>query len=659
LNIFEKYIQTKCKKQIAIIKNILNKIAIPLLELPRSVKSFVVFLIDFLICVLTVWFSFFLRLGEFISLSDNIFWMVSILCNCIALPIFLVFGLYRNIFRHSGWASLLLMANAVFLYGLIIFLIYGVYGVEGVPRTIGIIQPLLFFLLAGASRALAQAWLSERFRSSKTDLALKKAVIYGAGYAGRQYSLALNNNPEIKVIGFLDDNDSLHGRTINNLPVFNPTDLSKLVSHLSIDVVLLAMPRLGHKRRNEILSKIQSTFVIVRILPNITNLIQGKISYADFREPEIDDLIGRDSVMPNQILMREKVHGKVVMVTGAGGSIGAELCRQILAFGPSKILLVDHSEYALYLIHQDLKNNWFGPDDTILPILASVQDEACMCRIISTWQPFSIYHTAAYKHVYLVEHNITEGLKNNVFGTLCIAQLAIKLGVANFVLISSDKAVRPTSIMGASKRMAEMILQALSAVNTNSTVFSIVRFGNVLGSSGSVVPKFSEQIKNGGPVTITHPEITRYFMTIQEAAQLVIQAGAMAKGGEIFVLDMGKPVKIKELAQRMIELSGLTVKDEDKPHGEIEIVYTGLQPGEKLYEELQIGNNQSSTEHPKIINANEDFIIWSDFQSIVDSLKKAIIHSDIDLVLALMKKIGIDYSANNLIVDFLYNERKA
>jgi len=418
------------------------------------------------------------------------------------------------------------------------------------------------------------------------------------------------------------------------------------------------MPQLSHKRRNEILAQIQSTSVMVRILPNISNLLQGKISSADFREPEIYDLIGRDTVMPNQSLLNEKVHGKVIMVTGAGGSIGSELCRQLLAFGPSKILLVDHSEYLLYSIHQELKNNWLSPDEMIIPILASVQDVESMHQIISTWKPFTIYHAAAYKHVYLVEHNVIEGIKNNVFGTLCIAQLAIKLGVVNFVFISSDKAVRPTSIMGASKRIAEMILQALSAENSSATVISIVRFGNVLGSSGSVVPKFWEQIKNGGPVTITHPEITRFFMTIQEASQLVIQAGAMAKGGEIFILDMGNPVKIKELAQRMIELSGLTVRDEDHPHGEIEIMYTGLLPGEKLYEELLIGNNQSPTEHRKIINANENFISWSNFQSIVDLLKKAINHGDIDLIIALMKKNGIDYSVNNLVVDFMYDERK-
>ena len=644
--------------QLAIIKKNLNKISILLLGLPRSLKSFLVFLVDIFICTITVWFAFFLRLGEFISLSDITFWMVVILCNCIALPIFLVFGLYRAIFHFSSRASLLLIAKAALLYGLIIFLIYVIYGVEGVPRTIGIIQPILFFLLVGASRAFAQAWLSRKFHFGKNSSSLKKAFIYGAGHTGNQFSLALNNDAEIKIIGFLDDDDSLHGHTINNLPIFNPANLSNLVYDLSIDMVLLAMPQLSHKRRNEILAQIQSTSVMVRILPNISNLLQGKISSADFREPEIYDLIGRDTVMPNQSLLNEKVHGKVIMVTGAGGSIGSELCRQLLAFGPSKILLVDHSEYLLYSIHQELKNNWLSPDEMIIPILASVQDVESMHQIISTWKPFTIYHAAAYKHVYLVEHNVIEGIKNNVFGTLCIAQLAIKLGVVNFVFISSDKAVRPTSIMGASKRIAEMILQALSAENSSATVISIVRFGNVLGSSGSVVPKFWEQIKNGGPVTITHPEITRFFMTIQEASQLVIQAGAMAKGGEIFILDMGNPVKIKELAQRMIELSGLTVRDEDHPHGEIEIMYTGLLPGEKLYEELLIGNNQSPTEHRKIINANENFISWSNFQSIVDLLKKAINHGDIDLIIALMKKNGIDYSVNNLVVDFMYDERK-
>ncbi|MFM7801259.1 MAG: UDP-N-acetylglucosamine 4,6-dehydratase family protein, partial [Limnohabitans sp.] len=360
------------------------------------------------------------------------------------------------------------------------------------------------------------------------------------------------------------------------------------------------------KRRNEILSQIRWAHVAVRTLPSVSDLAQGKVNISDLRQLDIDDLLGREPVMPNHILLAMNVRSKVVMVTGAGGSIGSELCRQILAVGPAKLLLIEQSEFALYAVHQALEEKQTQNSSVLVPLLASVQDLERMREIMATWQPDTLYHAAAYKHVPLVEHNPAEGVKNNVLGTLRTAQAAAEHGVSDFVLISTDKAVRPTNIMGASKRLAEMVLQAMAG-NTHSTRFSMVRFGNVLGYSGSVVPRFRQQIRDGGPVSLTHPEITRYFMTIPEAAQLVIQAGAMAKGGDVFVLDMGEPVRIMDLARRMIELSGLRVKDEKYPDGDIEIEISGLRPGEKLYEELLIGDNPKPTSHSRIMKAHEEF----------------------------------------------------
>lgn len=425
---------------------------------------------------------------------------------------------------------------------------------------------------------------------------------------------AMANSHEMQVVGFLDDDDPLHGHVLNGQPTYNPADLASLVPTLTISDVLLAMPNLSRKRRNEILNEIRSAQVAVWTLPSVTELAQGKVSISDLRELDIDDLLGREPVMPNHILLAMNVRSKVVMVmvTGAGGSIGSELCRQILSLGLNKLLLIEQSEFALYGIHQELEEKISGREITLVPLLAPVQDNERMHEIMSTWHPNTVYHAAAYKYVPLVEHKPAEGIKNNVLGTLKTAQAAAENGVSDFVLISTDKVVRPTNIMGASKRLAEMALQAIAATNPG-TKFSMVRFGNVLGSSGSVVPKFRQQIRDGGPITLTHPKITRYFMTISEASQLVIQAGAMAKGGDVFVLAMGQSVKIMSLALQMIELSGLTVKDEQNPDGDIEIEITGLRPGEKLYEELLIGDNPKPTVHPRIMNAHEEFIPWAEF----------------------------------------------
>jgi FlaA1/EpsC-like NDP-sugar epimerase len=576
----------------------------------------------------------------------------------LALPVLIISGLYRAIFRYSGWPALLAVARAIAVYGLIYASVFTAIGVEDVPRTIGIIQPILLLLFVGASRALARIWLGDQYQSILKHASRPKVLIYGAGRTGRQLATAMNNSPAMQVTGFLDDDDRLHGHVLNGIPIYNPADLANLVATLAIGDVLLAMPSLSRRRRNEILSGIRGAHVSVRTLPSVTDLAQGKVSISDLRELDIDDLLGREPVMPNSILLAMDVRSKVVMVTGAGGSIGSELCRQILAVGPSKLLLIEQSEFALYGIHQELEEKLSGRDIVLVPLLASVQDDDRLREIMSTWHPDTVYHAAAYKHVPLVEHNPAEGIKNNVLGTLRTAQAAAENGVSDFVLISTDKAVRPTNIMGASKRLAEMALQALAAT-TPATKFSIVRFGNVLGSSGSVVPKFRQQIRDGGPITLTHPEITRYFMTIPEASQLVIQAGAMAKGGDVFVLDMGQSVKIMDLARRMIELSGLSVKDEQNPDGDIEIKITGLRPGEKLYEELLIGDNPKPTSHSQIMKAHEEFIPWSELEEKLKALEMALNVNDVGIIRLMMEKLVTGYTPSDEIVDWVYLEQEA
>ena len=624
-------------------------------------KRIVAFAVDLSLCLLTVWLAFYLRLGEFISLSGSSEWAKGSLLACavsvlIASPIFFVVGLYRAIFRYNGWPALITVARAIVIYGILFASIFTAVGVAGVPRTVGLIQPILLLLFVGASRALTRVWLSDQYLSILKQANRPKVLIYGAGGAGRQLVAAMANSHEMQVVGFLDDDDRLHGHVLNGQPIFNPADLANLAATLNISDVLLAMPNLNRKRRNEILAHIRSIRVAVRTLPSVNDLAQGKVSISDLRELDIYDLLGREPVMPNHILLAMSVRNKVVMVTGSGGSIGSELCRQILALDPCKLLLIEQSEFALYAIHQELEQKLSDRETELVPLLASVQDNERMREIMATWHPDTVYHAAAYKHVPLVEHNPAEGIKNNVLGTLCAAKAAVDNGVSDFVLISTDKAVRPTNMMGASKRLAEMALQALAA-NTSGTKFSMVRFGNVLGSSGSVVPKFRQQIREGGPITLTHPEVTRFFMTIPEAAQLVIQAGAMAKGGDVFVLNMGQSVKIMDLAQRMIELSGLTVKDEQNPDGDIEIEITGLRPGEKLYEELLIGDNPKPTPHFQILKAHEEFIPWAVLEDKIKSLELALNVDDVGVIRLMMQQLVPGYTPNEDIVDWVYIEQ--
>jgi len=634
----------------------------PLLALPRPAKRVLAMVVDASLCVLSVWLAYYLRLGEFISFSGHPQWstgasLAAAAAIGVALPIFISTGLYRAIFRHSGWPALAAVARAIAIYGLIYASIFTAVGITGVPRTVGLIQPILLLLLVGSSRALVHLWLGDQYQSILRKAARPKVLIYGAGQTGRQLAAAMANSHDMQVAGFMDDDPRLQGHVLNGQPVYKPADLPELATTLPINDVLLAMPSIGRKRRNEILLQMRSAHVAVRTLPSVSDLAQGKVSVSDLRELDIDDLLGREPVAPDPDLLAKNIADKVVLVTGAGGSIGSEICRQVLAVGPQKLLLVEQSEFALYAIHQELQEKMAGRPCELLPLLASVQDEGRMQEIMATWRPHTVYHAAAYKHVPLVEHNPVEGIRNNVFGTLVTAQAAAEHGVADFILISTDKAVRPTNIMGASKRLAEMTLQALADRSDHGTRLSMVRFGNVLGSSGSVVPLFRQQIRDGGPITLTHPDITRYFMTIPEAAQLVIQAGAMTTGGDVFVLDMGQSVRIIDLARRMIELSGLSPKDESNPDGDIDIQITGLRPGEKLFEELLIGDNPQATAHPRIMKAHEQFISWSELQASLGQMQAALSSHDVGHLRQMLAKLVAGYTPSPEIADWVHLEQ--
>jgi len=633
----------------------INNLATPVLALPRPLKRFIAVTADALLAFIALWLALSLRLESWVVLEGNQLW-AGLLAILMVVPIFTYFGLYRAIFRYSGWRAMMTMVHASLLYGLIYAMVFTVVGVSGVPRSVGVIQPILFLIAVGLTRALVRYWLGGLYREILNRQNSPGVLIYGAGEAGRQLQRALSMALGYRPLGYLDDEQQLHGKLVDGWPVYNPQDLPALIESLGVADVLMAMPLLKRSERLQCIEWLRQYPVHVRTLPSLDDLASGKVTLADLHELDIEDLLGRDSVLPDDSLINRNTRDRVVLVTGAGGSIGSELCRQVLACTPRKLLLIDHSEFALYEIHQSLLE--LSDDVELVPLLASVQNESRMGEILETWVPHIIYHAAAYKHVPLVEHNPAEGVRNNVWGTWVCARMAAQYQVPHFVLISTDKAVRPTNIMGASKRLAEMVLQAMAeSASTSSTCFSMVRFGNVLGSSGSVVPKFRQQIEDGGPVTLTHLEITRFFMTIPEAAQLVIQASAMATGGDVFVLEMGQPVKIFDLARRIVELSGLTLKNEANPEGDIEIEVTGLRPGEKLYEELLIGNDPRSTEHPRIMKAHERMLPYSLLNEKLGLLEAALSTNDVPLIRQLLQEMVSGYKPDSNMVDLVYLEQ--
>ena len=604
---------------------------------PRSLKRLVVMALDVTMSVFATWLAFTLRLDT-PHWPEGVQWWVYALAPALAAPVFVRFGLYRAIFRYTGQAALVTTAKAVAVYGGLLFGILLWLRWPGVPRSLGVLQPLLLLLMVGASRALARFWLA---RLEGRHTASGRLLIFGAGTAGAQTAAALGVSSAFELLGFIDEDQRKVGRSINGVPVFSPAEVSGLITHRGVTDILLALPSASRERRNLILESLRSLPVHIRTLPALSDLTSGRVTVQDFKELDIEDLLGRDPVPPDKAMLASDLAGKVVLVTGAGGSIGGELCRQIVTERPRQLLLLDHSEFGLYEIHQELQglSAAGGLDVELVPLLGSVVNRLRLAEICSTYRPNNIYHAAAYKHVPMVESNPAEGIFNNVFGTLYLAQAAIDSGVTRFVLVSTDKAVRPTNVMGASKRMAELILQAMALRPGDQPMpsFSMVRFGNVLGSSGSVVPLFRKQLAAGGPLTVTHAEVTRYFMTLAEAAQLVLQAGAMATGGDVFVLNMGEPVKILDLAQRMVELSGLKVRDEAHPDGDIEIAITGLRPGEKLFEELLIGDNPAPTAHLRIMKAHEECIEWPELEMHLQTLQLAAQADDPEGIKAVLK----------------------
>ena len=648
-----------------------------LLHLSRRQKRVLQLAVDVLLIWLALWLSFAVRMGAWDAARpfSGHGWLF-LLAPVIALPIFIRLGMYRAVMRYVGNDALVTIAKAVTLSALVLSL--AVYWYRGptalVPRSMVFNYWWLSLLLLGGLRLTMRQffignWFEPIARRRDIESGTSKVAIYGAGAAGNQLVAALRLGKTMRPAAFIDDDSGIATRTIAGLRVYSPKHIQQMIDETGVTEVLLAMPSIPRARRREILEALEPYALHVRSIPGFMDLASGRVKVEDLQEVDIADLLGRDAVPPRQDLFERCIKSQVVLVTGAGGSIGSELCRQILASGARTLLLFEHSEFNLYSIHSELQLRIERESLPIklVPILGSIRNFERLFDILQTWRVNTIYHAAAYKHVPMVEHNVAEGVLNNLVGTLNAAQASIKAGVANFVLISTDKAVRPTNVMGSTKRLAEMVLQALSRESApllfgddsgvhhvNKTRFTMVRFGNVLGSSGSVIPLFREQIKQGGPVTVTHPNITRYFMTIPEAAQLVIQAGSLGQGGDVFVLDMGEPVKIADLAEKMIRLSGLTVRDERTPHGDIGSEFTGLRPGEKLYEELLIGEDVKPTEHPMIMRAEEDMLPWDELKGRLQALLVAVSEDDYARVRMLLRETVHGYVPEGEIVDWIH-----
>jgi FlaA1/EpsC-like NDP-sugar epimerase len=654
-----------------------------LLNLPRRQKRTLQVVTDCMLVWLALWMAFAVRLGidEMNNPLTQHVWLF-IAAPVVAIPLFVRFGMYRAVMRYFGNDALIAIIKAVSLSSLILGIVVYWYSNHQnvVPRSIIFNYWWLSLILVGGLRlAMRQYFLGDWFSAAQhvpftsRDDGLPRVAIYGAGAAGNQLVAALRMGRAMRPVAFIDDDNSIADRIISGLQVYKPKHIQRMIDRTGAQEILLAIPSSNRGRRREILGFLESFPLHVRSVPGFMDLASGRVQVDDIQEVDIADLLGRDAVPAQGDLLEHCIKDQSVLVTGAGGSIGSELCRQILTLQPTTLLLFEHSEFNLYCILSELEQRIARESLSVrlLPILGSVRNQQKLLDVMKTWHVDTVYHAAAYKHVPMVEHNIAEGVLNNVIGTLNTAQAALQAGVANFVLISTDKAVRPTNVMGSTKRLAELTLQALSreqapvmfgdktnVSRVNKTRFTMVRFGNVLGSSGSVIPLFHKQIKSGGPLTVTHPKITRYFMTIPEAAQLVIQAGSMGQGGDVFVLDMGEPVKIVELAEKMIHLSGLSVRSDKNPHGDISIEFSGLRPGEKLYEELLIGDNVAPTQHPMIMTANEDHLSWDVLKLKLTELLSAVEHDDYARVRQLLRETVSGYAPDGEIVDWIYQQRR-
>jgi len=593
-----------------------------LFRAPRPVKRVISVFADLFFVGAAFWAAMLVRFDTSAIFSNQQSWLLLFSLIPIALVINLKLGLYRAVIRFISSKAAVSIGLAVLLSTMSLILLSYYLNVP-LPRTVPVVFAAFLMILVGGSRFFVRTVLASTESKGK-----EAVIIYGAGSSGRQLAQSLIQGSEYSPVAFIDDDKRIQKSIIQGITVFNRSEINKLIKKYEVKRILLAMPRDNKKRIAKVLNRLENLPVEILSIPGSADLVSGKAKIDELHEVSIDDLLGRDSVKPNKELLQANIKNKVVMITGAGGSIGSELCRQILTQRPKKIVLMELSEFALYQINGELQKlaSKLDYDLTIVPLLGSVQHKTRLLTVMRTFGVQTIYHAAAYKHVPVVEHNVIEGVRNNIFGTLFVAEAAIEAQVETFVLISTDKAVRPTNVMGTTKRMAELVLQALAEKTKQAqgkTRFCMVRFGNVLGSSGSVVPLFREQIKSGGPVTVTHPEIIRYFMTIPEASQLVIQAGSMGKGGDVFVLDMGDPVNISDLAAKMIRLTGLTVQDKLNPDGDIAIEYTGLRPGEKLFEELLIGDDITQTEHRRIMSAHETWLPWAELESLLLQLDEA------------------------------------
>jgi FlaA1/EpsC-like NDP-sugar epimerase len=619
------------------------------LDMTRFNKRLVSLLADLLLISVSFWFSYWIRLDIETPFASNSHWLLLLSTALITMYCFVRLGLYRAVLRYVSFNVLLTVLAGTLASSFLLVTSAFIFDIF-LPRSTAILYFSITFILIGGVR------LFFRMVVYKLNKKTTPVLIYGAGASGRQLHFSLNQSSEYIPLAFVDDDVKMLGASIQGLRVHNPADISFLVERFSIDKILLALPSVAVSKRKEVLSLLEGLPCEVLSVPSMVDLVTGNAKIDQLKEVSIEDILGRDIIAPDEELMSKNITAKVVLVSGAAGSIGSELCRQIIKYQPSTLILLDHSEFGLYAIDKELKKlKETSLVIQIVPLLGSVQNSSRLISIFKKFAVNTVFHAAAYKHVPLVEYNTVEGIRNNVFGTLNCANAAIECNVDSFVLISTDKAVRPTNVMGASKRVAELILQALAKETKCSTIFSMVRFGNVLGSSGSVVPLFRSQIKAGGPVTVTHPEITRFFMTIPEASQLVIQAGSLGKGGDVFVLDMGESIKIADLASKMIHLSGYSIKDKDNLEGGIAVQFSGLRPGEKLYEELLIGSNVTGTTHDRIMTAQEDYLMWTDLKVILDDLDFACSSYNLNRVREILLNAPTGFKPSDGICDLVWN----